>query len=81
MIREILTLVVDDLPIQYYIFFQKDRRQFNFQPTLTHRSAPSFDVLVEDGRLIIQNDIDPLLAKQAQEKVSEILSNPVFDQL
>jgi hypothetical protein len=39
MIREILTLVVDNVPTQYYIDFEKDRKQFNFQPTLTHKTA------------------------------------------
>ena len=81
MIREILTLIVDDLPMQYYIFFGKDRKQFNFQPTLTHKSAPDFDVFVKEEELLIENNIDPSLARQAKEKVREILSNPVFDQL
>ena len=81
MIREILTLKVDGIPLQYYIFFGRDRKKFNIQPTLTNKSAPDFDVLVKDEELIIENDIDLSLANQAKEKVREILSNPVFDQL
>ena len=81
MIREILTLVVDKLPTQYYIFFDKQRRHFNFQPTLSHKTAPSFDIIILQGELIVKGEIDESLARQAKEKVNEIISNPVFDHL
>jgi hypothetical protein len=80
MIREILTLVVNNVPTQYYIEFEKDRKQFNFQPTLTNKAAPSFRILERYGELIEIEEIDPTLIKQAKEKVREILNNPIFDQ-
>lgn len=81
MIREILTLVVNNLPTQYYIDFEKDRKQFNFQPTLSNKSAPSFRIIVRYGELIEVEDTDPAILEQAKEKVREILNNPIFDQL
>lgn len=81
MIREILTLVVDKIPTQYYIDFEKDRKQFNFQPTLTNKSAPSFRIIERYGELIEIEEIDASLLEQAKEKIREILNNPIFDQL
>jgi hypothetical protein len=80
MIREILTLVVNNIPTQYYIDFEKDRKQFNFQPTLTNKAAPSFRIIERYGELIEIEDIDPSLLEQAKEKIREILNNPIFDQ-
>jgi len=80
MIREILTLVVNNIPIQYYIEFEKERKQFNFQPTLTNNAAPSFRIIERYGELIEIEEIDPLLLEQAKEKIREILNNPIFDQ-
>lgn len=80
MIREILTLVVDNVPTQYYIDFEKDRKQFNFQPTLTNKAAPSFRIIERYGELIEIEEIDPFVIKQAKEKIREILNNPIFDQ-
>jgi hypothetical protein len=80
MIREILTLVVDNVPTQYYIDFEKDRKQFNFQPTLTNKAAPSFRIIERYGELIEIEEIDPLVIEQAKEKIREILNNPIFDQ-
>jgi hypothetical protein len=81
MIREILTLLVDDIPTHYYIDFEKDRKQFNFQPTLTNKTAPSFRIVERYGELIEVDAIDPQLLEQAKEKIREILNNPIFDQL
>ena len=81
MIREILTLVVDKVPTQYYIDFEKDRKQFNFQPTLTNKNAPTFRIIERYGELIEIEEIDPLLIRQAKEKIREILNNPIFDQV
>lgn len=81
MIKEILTLVVDKIPTQYYIFFERDRRRFNFQATLSNKAAPGFDIVVKGNELAVTVQIDDSLANQAKEKVKEILSNPVFDHL
>jgi hypothetical protein len=80
MIREILTLVVDNVPTQYYIDFEKDRKQFNFQPTLTNKTAPSFRIIERYGELIEIEEVDPLVIEQAKEKIREILNNPIFGQ-
>jgi len=80
MIREILTLVVDNVPTQYYIDFEKDRKQFNFQPTLTNKAAPSFRIIERYGELIEIEEIDRFVIEQAKEKIREILNNPIFDQ-
>ena len=80
MIREILTLVVDDMPTQYYIEFEKDRKQFNFQPTLANKAAPSFRVIERYGELIEVEETDSSIVKQAKDKIREILNNPIFDQ-
>lgn len=81
MIREILTLVVDKTPTHYYIYFEKDRKQFNFQPTLANKTAPSFKIIERYGELIKVEDIDQELLDQAIEKIKDILNNPIFDQL
>jgi hypothetical protein len=80
MIREILTLVVDNVPTQYYIEFEKKRKQFNFQPTLTNNAAPSFRIIERYGELIEIEEIDPFIIEQAKEKIRDILNNPIFDQ-
>ena len=80
MIREILTLVVDDMPTQYYIEFEKDRKQFNFQPTLANKTAPSFRVIERYGELIEVEETDSSIVQQAKDKIREILNNPIFDQ-
>jgi hypothetical protein len=81
MIREILTLVVDNHPTHYYIDFKKDRKQFNFQPTLSNKTAPSFRIVERYGELIEVDAVDSNLLEQAKEKIREILNNPIFDQL
>lgn len=81
MFREILTLVVDNVPTQYYIDFERDRKQFNFQPTLTNSTAPPFRIIMRYGELIELENIDPNLIQQARKKIREILDNPIFDQL
>ena len=81
MIREILTLLVDDIPTHYYIDFEKDRKQFNFQPTLSNKAAPSFRIVERYGELIEVESIEPKLLEQARERIREILNNPIFDQL
>jgi hypothetical protein len=79
MIQEILTLVVDKLPTQYYINFEKDRKKFLFQPTLKNRLAPTFYVVVKNNELVAEEIKDLEVADQAIEKVKEILSNSIFD--
>ena len=80
MIKEILTLLIDIVPTQYYIDFERDRKQFNFHPALSNKTAPSFRIIERYGELIEIEEIDPYLAKQAKEKIREILNNPNFDQ-
>lgn len=80
MIREILTLMIDKVPTQYYIHFTKDRRRFVFQPTLNNKTAPSFILLVSNKEIITEGFIDEKIEEQAKEKVREILSNSIFDQ-
>lgn len=79
MIREILTLKLDHAPVQYYISFDKERKQFQFQPTLQNKAAPSFTIHVEDGELVCRDGVESSLLQQAREKVKEILDNNVFD--
>ena len=81
MIREILTLVVNNMPTQYYIDFEKDRKQFNFQPTLSNKTAPSFRIIVRYEELIEIEEVDPQILEQAKEKIREILNSPIFDHL
>jgi len=81
MIREILTLIVENVPTQYYIDFEKDRKKFSFEPTLTNKFAPSFAVEVSEGELITTDPIDPVTLQQAKEKIKEILNDPIFNQL
>jgi hypothetical protein len=79
MIREILTLVVDDVSMPYYIQFAKDRQRFSFQPTLKNKAAPSFVVELREGTLVPQDGIPEPVARQACEKISDILTNNIFD--
>ena len=77
--REILTLLVDNINTRYYIQFEKDRKRFIFQPTLKNRAAPSFTILVEQDELITRDSIQPALLQQARDKVKEILTSSMFD--
>ena len=79
MLREILTLTVNNFPVQYYIRFGRERQRFTFQPTLKNKEAPVFIILVKDGELKIAGEIDETMATQAKEKVKEIISNSIFD--
>lgn len=79
MLREFLTLFVENIPTQYYLHFEKDRKHFSFRPTLRNDSAPAFEIFVENGQLIIEPHVDESLKHQAIEKVTEILNNSIFD--
>jgi hypothetical protein len=81
MIREIFTLVVDKIPMPYYIRFEKDRQRFHFQASLKNKSAPSFVVIVSNENLITEPPIDDAIAKQAVQKVKEIVQDKIFDRL
>jgi hypothetical protein len=80
MLKEILTLVSDDGPLQYYVLFARERRHFSFQPTLKNKEAPSFVIHVRNEELILDGDVDEQLAAAAKLKVREILSSMLFDQ-
>ena len=79
MIREIFTLVVDRIPTQYYIKFGKDRQQFHFQASLKNKSAPSFVVHLRDEDVVMEPSVDDAIAKQAVQKVKEIVEDKIFD--
>jgi hypothetical protein len=79
MLREILTLLVNNVPTSYYIKFGKDRQRFTFQPTLKNKEAPNFVIMVKDNELKVAGEIDDKMAEQAKEKVREIISNSIFD--
>ena len=79
MIIEILTLTVDGLAVKYYIMFGKDRRKFSFQPTLKNKSAPTFTVLVDEGKFVTDQPVDSNLLDQAVKKIREVLSDDIFD--
>ena len=79
MSREILTLVIDDIPTEYYIDFEKDRKLFTFQSALLNNATPSFRIIERYGELIEIEEIDPRIIQQAKEKIIEILNNPIFD--
>lgn len=82
MIREILTLVIERQPASYYIIFTKERNRFVFQPTLNSKSNPSFILLVQNNEIVQDGTpVDDKVFKQAKEKVKEIISNSIFDQL
>lgn len=76
MIRKILTLVIDNVPTQYYVDFEKDRKQFNLQPTLDNETAPSFRIIERYGELIEIEEIDSYIIDQAKERIRKLISDP-----
>ena len=79
MLREFLTLFVENIPTQYYLHFEKDRTHFIFRPTLRNDTAPAFEIFVEKDQLVVKGQVDESLEHQAREKVREILDNRIFD--
>ena len=80
MLREIFTLVIDRTPTPYYIQFEKDRKKFHFQANLKNKSAPSFIVMIdEDDDIITVPHVDEVIAKQAEQKVRELVNDKIFD--
>jgi len=75
MATEILTLFVNNVPIQYYVDFEQDRKQFNLHPA-PGNSAPSFRIIERYGELIEIEEIDPNIIQQAKKKIEEIIKNP-----
>jgi len=69
------------VPMQYYVRFDKERRKFNFQATLKHKTAPSFLIRVVDGELIPEPVVSEAILRQAKQKVKEIVSDKIFDRL
>lgn len=78
MLREIFTLVVDRKPTPYYIQFGKDRKRFQFQATLKNKSAPSFVVMLQDDDFITEPSVDEVIARQAEQKVRELVNDTIF---
>jgi len=81
MLQEIITVVVEKIPTQYYINFERERKIFFFQPTLKNKSAHAFVIEVRNNELVCEGVQDPNVIEQAKEKVKEILSNTIFDQI
>jgi hypothetical protein len=79
MIREIFTLVIDHIPTQYYIQFEKDRRRFFFQAGFKNKLAPSFVIFVRDDQIIAEPAIEKEIVEQAVQKVKEIVADKIFD--
>ena len=79
MIREMFTLVVDRIPTPYYIKFEKDRKKFQFQASLKNETAPSFVVMLRDNDFITEPYVDEVIAKQAKQKVRELVNDKIFD--
>ncbi|MFL5742311.1 MAG: hypothetical protein ACJ75B_18950 [Flavisolibacter sp.] len=80
MIREILTLTIEEISTPYYIQFEKDRMQFSFQPTLKNKAAPSFIIVVEGDRLVANEKIAEKIFDQACEKIQEIRHSDWYEQ-
>jgi hypothetical protein len=79
MMREIFTLVIDRIPTQYYIQFNKDRQRFFFQAAFKYKTAPSFTIMLRDDRLVAEPAIKDEIAEQALRKVREIVADKIFD--
>jgi hypothetical protein len=79
MLREMFTLVVDRIPTPYYIQFEKDRKKFKFQASVKNKSAPSFVVMLRDNDFITEPFVDDVIAKQAKQKVRELVNDKIFD--
>jgi len=75
MAREILTLFVNNIPTQYYIDFEPDRKQFTLQPAPGNNSGPSFRIIERYGELIEIEEIDSDIIQQAKKKITEILTD------
>ena len=81
MMREILTLILDKTPVQYYILFTKERNLFIFEPTLKNKSAPKFTIEIKNGEPVTDDIVDDNLLMLAKQKVREIISDDFFDKL
>jgi hypothetical protein len=79
MIREIFTLLIDGVPVLYYVQFNKDRQRFSFQAGFKNRSAPSFTIIVRDDQLITEPVVRKEIVEQAVKKVKEIVADKIFD--
>jgi len=79
MATEILTLLINNVPTQYRIDFERDRKQFNLYPEADNSSAPSFRIIERYGELIEIEEVDPKIIQQAKEKITEILRDPNSD--
>lgn len=79
MIREILTLVSENTPLQYYIQFDKSRKRFSFEPSYRNKSAPAFTIHVEGSALVTEGEVSPEIERQAKEKILDFLGNMIFD--
>jgi len=76
MTREILTLIVNETPTEYFVDFEQDRKQFTLHPAQSTNSAPSFRIIERYGELIELEEIDPDIIQQAKKKLREIMKDP-----
>jgi hypothetical protein len=81
MIREILTLVLNNRNVQYYIEFTKERNRFVFKPGLKNKNAPAFILELTQEQWICDQNLDATLLEQAKQKAQEIRTNDIFDKL
>jgi hypothetical protein len=79
MTTEILTLLVNNVPTQYHVEFEQDRKQFNLHPAHVNSPAPSFRIIERYGELIEVEEIDPNIIQQAKKIIEEILRKPNRD--
>ncbi|MFL5810889.1 MAG: hypothetical protein ACJ749_15315 [Flavisolibacter sp.] len=79
MMREIFTLVIDKIPTQYYVQFNKDRQRFFFQAAFKYKTAPSFTIMLLEDRLVAEPAVKDEIAEQALKKVREIVADEIFD--
>ena len=79
MIKELLTLYIDNTPVQYYIRFTRERTLFNFQPTLKNKTAPSFTIFFQDHDWITEDQVEGSILEQARQKIKAINSDNIFD--
>jgi hypothetical protein len=77
--KEITTLFYQGKPVAYYVSLQKDR--FEFQPTLSNKEAPSFEVIFTSDKLHPSGPVDADLLEQAKEKVSSWLSSGLYKKM
>ena len=81
MLREILTLNINDHPHKYYISFTPHLDEFRFEPTLSNEHAPRFTVFLKNGAWTSQPQLDKPLWEEVLRQIKELLTNGMYDNL